>query len=98
MLCPRTKTEASWYETQARPGNTPCLCSLRVAGESAGGVELCCNRLLYPLAPVMCERIKRRTVCNESGNSGPQRERDVNYSCKTWTNLPAELFHGMALL
>lgn len=49
--------------------------------------------IMYPQAPVMCERMKRRTVCNESGNSGQQRERDVNYSCKTWTNLPAELFH-----
>lgn len=34
--------------------------------------------ILYPLTPVMCEHMKSRTVCNESGNSGPQRERDVN--------------------
>lgn len=53
--------------------------------------------ILCPLAPVMSERIKRRTVCNESGNRGPQRERDVNYSCKTWTYLPAKLFHCRAL-
>lgn len=53
--------------------------------------------ILHPLVPVMCEHIKRRTVCNESGNSGPQRERDVNYSCKTKTNLPEEGFHRRAL-
>lgn len=52
--------------------------------------------VLYSLAPVMCERIKRRTVCNESGNSWSLRERDVNYSCKTGTNLPAEVFHRRA--
>lgn len=40
----------------------------------------------------MCERMKRRTVCNERGNSGPQRERDVNDLCKTWTNVSAVLF------
>lgn len=81
----RTKMEASWCGTQAKPGNTPCPCSLRAAGKSG-----CTAPTEGPSGPLMCERIKRRTVCNESGNSGRQRDRDVNSSCKTCTNLPAD--------
>lgn len=51
----------------------------------------------YPLAPLMCERVKRRTVHNERGNRGRQPERDVNFSCKTWTYLPAEDLYLRAL-
>lgn len=49
LLC-RTKTEAIWYEIQARRGNTQCLYSARVAGEKAQG----CHTLLLGAPFVYC--------------------------------------------